>query len=475
MGPGVRLAAIGDLRIRPHLDRGPAQVRAGENLGFEAGLARRRRQGRRRHELRRPQERRAGLERDLRLRIALLDSGERRRRAGRLAVVVPEQDPLRVAERADDRDLRRLARERQQAVVLQQHHRLAREAQRERAVRGAVQLRVRRRRCRHATRGIEEPQLEARAQHAREGGVHLRLREQALLHRIRVLLELRRTLPTEVDRAVAVRARVDGQGRGLGRRLRIVVPGLDVAHGVAVAGDEALEAPLPPQRLAEQELAGAAGNAVHGVVDAHHRAHLADDDRLAEGRQVGVLDVVRGGRRVEAVAQRLGTAVDRVVLGGGGRVQVLAVARLQPADEGDTELAGEERILAVGLLAAAPARIAEDVDVRREEGQAQEQPTALAGLHGLVVLDPRLAADRLGHLVDGGRVEGRAQADRLRKDRRDPVVRDPVQRLRPQVVLGDARRGIARVPLTSCEAFSSGVMRPTRSSTRRSSGCCGSR
>ena len=153
-------------------------------------------------------------------------------------------------------------------------------------------------------------------------------RQQALLHGVDVLLELRRAgLGAEEEGAVVVGAAEDrGRGR-LGRGLDVMVARLDVAHGVAVAGDEAREAPLPAQRLVEQELAGAAGNAVHRVVDAHHRLHLALDHRFAEGGQVGVFDVVGRGRRVEAVAQRLGAAVDRVVLRGGGRVEVLAVAR----------------------------------------------------------------------------------------------------------------------------------------------------
>ncbi len=52
-------------------------------------------------------------------------------------------------------------------------HRLPRELERELAVRGAVELRVRRLRRGHALGRIEEPQLEARPHHALHGGVDL--------------------------------------------------------------------------------------------------------------------------------------------------------------------------------------------------------------------------------------------------------------------------------------------------------------
>src|SRR5271154_4432044 len=73
---------------------------------------------------------------------------------------------------------------------------------------------------------------------------------------------------------------------------------------------------------------------------------------------------------VRAVTGRLGAAVDGVVLRCGNSAEVGRVIALEAFDEGDTETGGEEGVLAVGLLASAPAWIAEDVDVRRPDGEA---------------------------------------------------------------------------------------------------------
>ena len=58
----------------------------------------------------------------------------------------------------------------------------------------------------------------------------------------------------------------------------------------------------------------------------------------------------------------------------------------------------QERVFAVGLLAAAPARVAEDVDVRRPERQATKD-AALAAPQELMVLGAPFVADRRGDAV----------------------------------------------------------------------------
>ena len=92
----------------------------------------------------------------------------------------------------------------------------------------------------------------------------------------------------------------------------------------------------------------------------------------------------------------------------------------------------QKRIFAIRLLPAAPARIAEDVDVRRPEIQPLEN-VAVPRAHILRMLDAPLGADVDGHLVNLRRVEGRAKPDRLGKLRR-PIHRHAVQSLAPPVV-----------------------------------------
>ncbi len=77
------------------------------------------------------------------------------------------------------------------------------------------------------------------------------------------------------------------------------------------------------------------------------------------------------------------------VLDRGNGLEIGRVVTLQALDELHGQPAGQERIFPIGLLSPAPARITEDVDVRRPEGQALiDEPLAVA--HELMVLGPGL-------------------------------------------------------------------------------------
>jgi hypothetical protein len=154
------------------------------------------------------------------------------------------------------------------------------------------------------------------SQHPLQGDVDLGLAQQPLLRRVDVALVVARaTLPEQrAGRAVVVEAGLDREGARFGRGLRVLVAGLDVRDGVAIARDEPRELPLLPQRAVEQELAGTAGHSVDRVVDAHHGFHLALDDRRAKRREVGALEVVGGCLRVEPVPQRLRAGVHPLVV-----------------------------------------------------------------------------------------------------------------------------------------------------------------
>jgi hypothetical protein len=97
----------------------------------------------------------------------------------------------------------------------------------------------------------------------------------------------------------------------------------------------------------------------------------------------------------------------------------------------------EHRVLAPGLLPAAPARVTEDVHVGREERQALVPPGP-APLSRRVVLGARLVRDRLGHAPHERVVERRGQGDGLREDGGRARARHAVQGLAPPVVGGHA-------------------------------------
>src|SRR5699024_490390 len=123
----------------------------------------------------------------------------------------------------------------------------------------------------------------------------------------------------------------------------------------------------------------------------------------AEGREVRLSQVVLEGARVEAVALRLGAAVDCVVLRRGYDLPVLRVVALQAAHEGDAHARGQVRVFAVCLLPAAPARVSEDVYVRRPECETLIT-LALSAPDELVMLRASLGRDNVGDLAHELRV-----------------------------------------------------------------------
>ena len=128
---------------------------------------------------------------------------------------------------------------------------------------------------------------------------------------------------------------------------------------------------------------------------------------------------------------------------GGDEHVVLRVGALHAAHHLGAERAGEERILAERLLAAAPARVAEKVHVGRPEREAAVNVALPAALAREVELRAPLAADDFALRLRERAVERRRQVRRLREDRRLAVAADAVQRLAPPRIgrQPDARHG----------------------------------
>ena len=151
----------------------------------------------------------------------------------------------------------------------------------------------------------------------------------------------------------------------VGQVLRVAVAD-HLGHRVPVAHDEALEAPLVAQHLAQQEPAARGGNAVDLVERGHHRRD-AGVHRGLEGRQVDVAQQALRDPRGVVVAAALRRAVARVVLrAGGDAVRRAVVVALEAADHRRGQHGREVRVLAEALGDPAPARVARDVHHRRE-------------------------------------------------------------------------------------------------------------
>src|SRR5262249_26901241 len=165
----------------------------------------------------------------------------------------------------------------------------------------------------------------------------------------------------------------------------------------AIGDDVAGESPLLAKRIA-QFLVGAAGFAIGAVVSAHDGGGFAVDNGGFESGQIGFLQVAFGGGGVKAVTRRLRTAVDREVFWRRDYFEITGIVPLQSLDEGDAEARGKIGIFAVGFLAAAPARVAKDVDIRAPEGKPFVTGV-LAVSEEFVVFSASLGRDDVGDLV----------------------------------------------------------------------------
>ena len=289
----------------------------------------------------------------------------------------------------------------------------------------------------HLARRVEQAEREAAREEALQRTVDHGFGQEALLHS----RDDRRCVgghPVAVVSADQVHACLEAGADarlGRGREMKRVLA-VDVGGGAAVGHDEALEAPALAQVSIEQRLTRARRNTVDRVVSAHHAARLALDDGRAERRQVGVVQVVRRHLHVFLVAVRLWPAVHRKVLGGRDGLEVPGVVALQALDEGDADARRQVRVFAVGLLSAAPARVAKDVDVGRPDREPSIPLGAAVGLHVLDVLGAKLGGDRVCRFLDQRRVPRGRHADRLREHRRHAGAGDPVQAFVPPVVRG---------------------------------------
>ena len=174
---------------------------------------------------------------------------------------------------------------------------------------------------------------------------------------------------------------------------------------VIVADDGALVAPLAAQHGPEQPRIGVRGNAVDLVVGRHQGTHIRAAHRLFERRKEVFAQRAFGNLRRPDIGAAFGLSVPGKVLERGEHLSVGERKRIAliALDRGNTHLADQIRVFAERLLDATPARIARDVDDRRQD-HAHAARTDLA-------------SDDAVDLPDQIGVPGAGERDRLRKVR----------------------------------------------------------
>ena len=357
---------------------------------------------------------------------------------GRGAAVVAVEQGHVVGVRADHEDGAEALGERQDAVVLEEDHGLACRLGGQGVMLLAADHVFAEIGPGHHVGRVEHTQLEAAAKGAAQVLVEVGLGDHTLLegfgqgHHGLAALEVG-----------AVKDGVHGGVEGVGLGL-VLAAGEVVVDGVAVREDDGFIAPLVAENVRQEAVIGAAGHVLVAVVGAHDLAHVTVHDEFLERGEVGLEEVALRHVGVVGVAQGLRSAMHGVVLRAGVGLIVFGIVALHAEHGLQAQDAGEVRVLAAGLLAAAPAGIAENVDVRAPEGELR-----VAGIVGyahrhvedVVVGAVPVGAGLVGHLREDVvhllRVEGGCHADRLGIDG-VAVLANAVAGLAPPVVGGDA-------------------------------------
>ena len=343
--------------------------------------------------------------------------------AGTGPVVVALQGRNAVGVRADDGNCPDLCGiQRQGPVVFQQHHALFRRLQGQGIV--FIRIGVGNRDAVVFAVFIEKPQQETCREKSFAGRRDHLLRHQSLLQGLE---HVEISVP-----AVQVAAVFQGQGGAFLGRVRYLVVFVEIPNGPAVADHMAPEPPLFTQGLFQKGFASAGGFAVHAVVGAHDGFHFSVFDGFLESGQIGFGHILRAGHGVELVPDGFGAGMDGEMFAAGGDFQVFPVA-LESFDEPDAEPGGQIGILAVGLVAPAPSRVAEDVDIRTPDGQPLIDIAVAVGALA-VELGAGLTGNHRSDLFLEILVEHGGQADGLGKDGRRAGAGNPVQHLVPPVV-----------------------------------------
>ncbi len=166
-----------------------------------------------------------------------------------------------------------------------------------------------------------------------------------------------------------------------------------------------------------QQRAGAQRITINGIIGAHQRIGLAVDNGRAESGQVGVFEVEFGDIDIEAVTQRFRTGMDGEVLRRRHALVIERIVALDAMNEADGHVAGQVRVLAIGFLTAAPARIAEDVDIGRPVVDTVIAVGAgRVARDGGIIIGAAFGGDGVADCAHQGLIPGGGQTDGLRID-----------------------------------------------------------
>jgi len=203
------------------------------------------------------------------------------------------------------------------AVVLEQYHRLVCDGARQSPVLGTVEELFINFGEGHHPRRIEHAELDPGREEPHQRKIQFALFQETLLHSVDVGVIVAVVIHFLVGIALIVHAPLDRKRGAFGSRLHEVVVAGNVDDRIAVRYDVPLEAPFPTQLVFKKEAARAGRFSINSVIGAHHRSRFAFSDGSAECGKIGVKLVVSADVEVVAMSRGLRATMNRVVLGRG--------------------------------------------------------------------------------------------------------------------------------------------------------------
>src|SRR5450631_4122355 len=123
--------------------------------------------------------------------------------------------------------------------------------------------------------------------------------------------------------------------------------------------------------------------------------------------------------------------------------EILGIVALQALHEFHAHATSEVGIFAISLLSTSPAWVAKNVDVRRPDGESEENAVNIVA-HCLVVLGARFSRNHRGYLVLKTQIPCGRESNGLGKQSGITRAGNTVQPFAPVVVLGNTQSGNRR-------------------------------
>jgi len=198
-------------------------------------------------------------------------------------------------------------------------------------------------------------------------------------------------------------ARCVGEPRGVLGIGRDAVDAREIGDALRFRHHRAREMQLAAQDVLEQPPVGMGRDAAHLIARRHDGGEPGARDRLGEGRQIDLAQLALGhGGRSRAAARQAGP---RIAGGRGHDSRSVALPPLESRDRHDAHLAHQVGVLAEGLFDAAAARIARHFE-RRAEHRLHALRTQRRG-GGRIGAEHERTVPRRGERDGGGQRAGR--------------------------------------------------------------------